>query len=87
MKGNADPAEISKIDGIVKLELVSLDDIGDECGFSTEGKALCTKNGNNVVGVILVQMLDENKIKIELFTSKTSSQVSDFTRNAKIYER
>ena len=87
VKGNSNFAEIGLDDGSVKLELVSLDDIGNECGFKTQGKALCTRNSNNIVGVMLVQMLDDNKIKIELFPGNTASQASGFTGNAKIYER
>ncbi|MBI2660428.1 hypothetical protein HYX07_04665 [Candidatus Woesearchaeota archaeon] len=87
MKGNADFAKISAEDGLVNLELVSIDDIGNECGFVTQGKPLCTRNSNNVVGIILVQMLDNNKIKVELFPGKTASEVAGFTGKAKVYER
>ena len=87
VKGNLDPAKIGAEDGLVKLELVSIDDIGNECGFVTQGKPLCTRNSNNVAGIMLVQMIDNNKIKVELFPGKAAFQVSGFTGNAKIYER
>ena len=87
VKGNTDPADLGKEDGLVKLELVSLDDFSDECGFPSEGKVLCTKNTDTVVGVMLVQMLEDRKIKAETFPEKTAGQVSGFTENAKIYER
>ena len=82
-----DPAKIGAEDGLVKLELVSIDDIGNECGFPTQGKPLCTRNSDKVVGIMLVQMLDSNKIKVELFPGKAASQVNNFTSDAKIYER
>ena len=87
VKGNADPAKIGAEDGLAKLELVQIDDIGNECGFITQGKPLCTRNSDNAAGIMLVQMLDNNKIKVELFPGKTASQVSGLTGNAKIYER
>lgn len=85
VKGNTDPATIGVEDGLVNLELVSLDDISAECGFPTQGKPLCTKSSNNVVGSILVQMLEDNKIKVEFIPGKTSQ--SSFSGNAKVYER
>ena len=87
VKGNIEPPKIGAEDGLVKLELMSLEDIGNECGFVTQGKALCTRNSDKVAGIMLVQMLDSNKIKVEMFPSKTATQVSGFTGNAKIYER
>jgi len=42
---------------------------------------------NKSLGVFLVQMLEDRRIKVEVFPSKTSSEVSGFTSVAKIYER
>ena len=38
-------------------------------------------------GTVLVQMLEDRKIKFEVFPSKITSQVSVFTENAKFYTR
>ena len=86
-EGNADFAKLGAENGLVEFELVLLDDIGNECGFLTQGKALCTRSSDNVVGIMLIQVLDSSKIKIELFPGKTASQVNGFTGNEKIYER
>ena len=37
--------------------------------------------------IVLVQMIGPREIKFETFPEKTASQVSEFTENAKIYER
>lgn len=84
-KGNLDPAKIGMENGLVKIELLSLDDISNECGFPTQGKPLCTRNSNKVVGIMLVQILDSNKIKIEMIPGAISQ--NSFSSNAKIYER
>ena len=88
LKGNQpDPQSIGIKDGLVKLELVALDDIGKQFGYITRGKALYTKSSNTVVGTMLVQMLGTRSIKFEVFPDKTATQVSGFTEKAKIYER
>ncbi len=88
VKGNSpNPKDVSVSTGLVKYELVELKDVGEEFNIISQGKAVYTKNSDKVVGTMLVQMIDENKIKIEVFPGKTASQVSGFTNNAKIYER
>jgi len=81
VKGNKpDPADVSVDSGLVKYELVGREFI--------EGKFPEKKNvESNLLGVFLVQMLDDRTFKGEVFPKKTASQVSGFTSNAKIYER
>ena len=38
-------------------------------------------------GIVLVQLLEKRKLKIEVFLNKTPSQVTGFTTSAKIYDR
>lgn len=38
-------------------------------------------------GTLMVELIQENKLKYEWFPLKTSSEVTDFTSSAKIYER
>jgi len=83
VKGNKpDPADVSVETGLVKYELLGKEHIdhptlGFRVGVSTD----------EVLGVFLVQMLDDRTIKTEVFPKKTASQVTGFTSNAKIYER
>ena len=66
--------------GLVKYELVGREFI--------EGKFPEKKNvESNMLGVFLVQMLDDRTFKGEVFPGKKASQVTGFTENAKIYER
>ncbi|MBI2668365.1 hypothetical protein HYX14_00845 [Candidatus Woesearchaeota archaeon] len=88
LKGNQpDPKNIAVENGLVKLELVALDDIGTQFNYVTRGKALYTKSSDNVVGTMLVQMLDTRRIKVEVFPGKRSGEIAGFTEKARIYER
>ncbi len=88
VKGNSpDPATIG-VGQTVEYELVPLKDMTSQSGFITYGKPLKTVNDDTrVLGVFLVQMVDDRKIKVEIFSGKTAAEVSGFTSNATIYER
>jgi len=85
--GNTDPKTISPDDGLVKYELVKLNDITEKRGFKTDGKSLITENSAEVLGTLLVEMKDDKHLTMEVFAGKKASQVSGFTENAKIYVR
>lgn len=88
VKGNSpDPASVGVESGIVKYELVGLEDVTKEFGFKTVGLPLFTRNKNEVVGTMLVQMIDDEKIKVEVFPERTAQQVSAFTQDARTYVR
>lgn len=91
VKGNApDPAMIEKSNGKVVYELVPYD-------YSTaEGthwdrfsviKDVQARNSSQPVGVALIQMIENRKIKFEVFPGKNAKEVTDFDANAIIYER
>ena len=91
VKGNTpDPADISKDTGIITYELV-------EIGYRTKegetwdrrsfAKITETFGYDKVLGVVLVQMIENRKIKFEAFPGKTGAEVSGFTSAARIYER
>ncbi len=89
VKGNApDFAEVTSETGMVKYELV-------QYGYLDNGKVwdeghyadLVVNVGATVEGTALVEMLEDRKIKFEVFPGKSASQVSAFTQNAKTYER
>lgn len=91
VKGNSpDPAEVSVNTGLIKYELVSyrLYDGDKEWDFKNLVKGLKIKNyDGQVSGVALLQMLEDRKLKVEVFPDKTANEVSGFTDYAKIYER
>ena len=91
VKGNSpNPADVSIRDGLIKYELIEYDYIapnGDYWDRISLVKGLKTVSRENVHGVVLVQMIEDRKIKFEAFPEKTASQVNGFTENAKIYER
>jgi len=92
VKGNApDPQDVDSSDGLIKYELVSFS-YTTESGERWDGKSFAKMikadgNDEQVTGVVLVQMLENRKIKFESFPGKTASQVNEFTSKAKIYER
>lgn len=90
VKGNIpDPVEVSVDSGLIKYELTTYRHYDGDKGwdFRSLVKGLKVKNGDNVVGVVLLQMLEDRKLKLEIFPGKQASQVSGFTSNAMIYER
>lgn len=88
VKGNApDPAAVRAEDGIVRYELVALDDIGSQFGYVTAGKPLYTLSSGRAVGTLLAQLVDERTLKVEVFPGKAASSVSGFTRAARVYTR
>lgn len=92
VKGNApNPATINVESGLVKYELVGwqyLTENGEEWNRLDFAKIIGSKRfDEHVSGVVLVQMIEDRKIKFEAFPNKKASEVSGFTENAKIYER
>lgn len=81
VKGNSpDPAKVSKTDGVVKYELIS-PKIDDKSGKPLPGVR------EQVVGVVLVQVLDGQQLRVEVFPGKTAGEVAVFTKSALTYER
>ncbi len=96
--GNApDPATISVASGLIKYSLVdylyadesglTIDEIGINIDEMSGDKVWHVQNEKSVWGVALVQMIEDRKIKFEVFPGKTVDQVDGFTENAQIYER
>lgn len=86
VKGNSpDPAEVSVETGLVKYELVSYY-YGDWDQKSLV-RGIKVKNYESTEGVVLFQLIEDRKLKVEIFPGKTSAEVNGFTENAKTYER
>ncbi|MBI2578946.1 MAG: hypothetical protein HYW26_04515 [Candidatus Aenigmarchaeota archaeon] len=90
VKGNAPkPDEISVGSGLIKYELVDYQyyDGDQKWDYKKLVRGLKLKNMDNVLGVALLQMFENRKLKVEVFPDKTAAEVQGFTSNAMIYER
>lgn len=88
VKGNSsDFRDVGIEDELVKYELVSLKDISREKGYDANSPLITINNEAQILGTLLVQVLDNNSIKVEISPGKTKEQASGFTSNAIIYER
>jgi len=80
VKGNGpDPATVSKDSELVKYELIDMVRPSSAKPFDGADGA--------VRGVLLVQVLDGRRLKVELFPGKSAGDVSGLTDAARIYER
>lgn len=79
VKGNApDPATVGKDSGVVAYELTQAPQ------FTPTG---ISPASSQVVGTVLFQVLDGEKLKVETFPNKTKAQAMAFTNAAITYER
>lgn len=83
------PAEVDSTTGLIKYELVdySIYDGNNPWDFKSFSQNLKLKNHNQVHGVVLLQMLNDTKLKLEVFPNEKASEINAFTDNADIYER
>ena len=95
VRGNAPhPAEIG-VEALVKYELVDFDyvdenQIADGNQFwdrQSLVKGLRGVEGPVVLGVILLELIEGEKLKVEVFPGKSGAEVLGFTSSARIYER
>ena len=70
-----DPASIDVESGIVKYEIYT------DYQNREESKPF------NIVGTLLVQMIDDRTIKVEVFFEQNIEDVNEFTEKARIYRR
>ena len=91
VKGNSpDPAEVSVESGLIKYELVRYDyytTSGEIWDRTTLAKIKEVRNYDDIRGVVLVEMIDDRRMKFEAFPGKTASEVGGFTEGVRIYER
>jgi len=82
VQGNGpDPVTVSSDSGIVKYELVSM-------AYSSSGERIeLPPQMRGVQGVLLVQLLEDRKLKAEAFPGAAAAQVAGFTAEARAYER
>lgn len=91
VRGDVDPSKATKANSPVKYELTSIRYITPEgADWNAMGglvKGLKLSQDEPVIGTILFEVQDGNKIKIQKFPGKTADQVSAFDANAQTYER
>lgn len=88
--GNSpNPANISVSKGLVIYELTDYEYYKNYTRWDRNSfmQGLKVKNGEDIKGVILLQILEGRKLKVEIFPNETAETISDFTQNAKIYVR
>jgi hypothetical protein len=89
VNNSPDPTDIGIEDGVVKYELVSFEYITDD-GYwdriSYSDNISCI-NSAYIHGVVLFELIEDRKLKMEVFPDLTANDVSGFTDNARIYIR
>lgn len=91
VKGNSpDPKDVSKATGLVKYELVKFD-YHDSSGKNWDtihfSPGLVAKNTDEQAGVVLFELIDDGKLKVEIFPGKSAEEINGFSGNTQIYER
>ncbi len=90
VRGNSpDPKDVQGSTGLVKYELVDFyyTSNGQRWDHMALAPNISVAAQEQVKGVVLVQLIEKNKIKMESFVGKTASEIQEFTSNAKIYAR
>ena len=90
VKNNSpDPKNVSIESGLIKYELVDYDFyIGSErWDRGSLVKGLKIRNYDFVWGVVLFQLIEDRKLKVEIFPEKTADIVDSYTDEALIYIR
>jgi len=84
-----DPATVSVDTGQTLYELVDYDYYDGDVRWDRESlvKGLKLRNSDFVQGVVLFQLIENRKLKVEIFPDMTAAGVGTFTANAMIYVR
>jgi len=89
VNNSPDPADITVDDGLVIYELTDFEYYKNDTNWDRASfvQGLELRNGEGIRGVILLQLLEDGKLKVEIFPNETSETVNSFTESAKIYVR
>ncbi len=90
VKNNSpDPANVSVNTGQILYELVEYVYYDGEEIWDRESlvKGLKLRNNDYVQGIVLFQLIEDRKLKVEIFPDETVDSVGTFTENAMIYVR
>lgn len=91
VRGNSpDPAEIGVVDGLIKYELIQFSYIqpdGQYWNRDSLVQGLRVVESAELGGCVLFELIEDRKLKMEVFPNQRCSGVSGFTTGIKIYER
>ncbi len=90
VKGNSPfPLEVTVDSGVIEYELVSIEYYAGEERWDRRSlvKDIRAESEGPVLGVILVQLVEDRRLKVEVFPGETGEEVHDFSENPKVYER
>ncbi len=84
-----DPADVSVATGQILYELVDYDYYDGDVRWDRESlvQGLKLQNSDFVQGVVLFQLIEDRRLKVEIFPDMTTAGVGTFTENAMIYVR
>ena len=75
---------------MVKYELVHYDYLDGDIRWDRKSlvKGLKVKNSNEQInGTVLFELVEDRKLKMEIFDGKTAEEVDKFSENILLYER
>ncbi len=84
-----DPSDIGT-GTLVKYGLVNFDYFDGDNRWDRKSlvKGLKVKNSDErIIGTVLLELIEDRKLKMEIFNNKTPEEIEDFSENALIYER
>ncbi len=90
IKGSFKPETITVATGLTKIELENKNYLlANKSGFNggVYQKGMTIGTSGSSIGVVLVQVLNGEKLKVEQFPGKTADQVTAFTTAAQTYQR
>ena len=90
VRGNAPfPSDVTVESGLIRYELVSVEYFDGDQHWDRRSLAsdLRAESVGDVQGVILLQLVEDRRLKVEVFPSATGDQIDGFSENAKFYER
>jgi hypothetical protein len=90
VKGNSPfPLEVTVDSGMIEYELVGVEYYAGEERWDGRSlvKDIRVESKGPVQGVILVQLIEDRRLRVEVFPGETGEEVHGFSENAKVYER
>lgn len=86
-----DPAAVTVADGVVRYDFVDWEyfqaDSGDRWDRMSRANGLTARNGNHVQAAMLAQVLDGDRIRVEVLPGGPAAEAQEFTDQVRIYER
>ena len=89
LSNTPDPADVTLSSGLVKYDLVSYEyyDGGVPWDRQSFTQNLSMDNYTFIDAVVLVQLIETRRLKVEIFYGQTSSDITGFTDDARYYTR